>query len=92
MYSAHVHIIHIFLDLAALVAMVYAEDLLTVPPGFSEGIIFNKKEPSLTDVSSPQTISIADLMAADEWLVPAVVPEKKEEVDGGIAGLTRVSG
>ena len=80
MLGVHVHILTCFLFVHVFVA---AEDLLTVPPGFTKGIDFNKgKVSSLMDVSSPQTINITDLMTADEWLVPDVTPEKKEEVDG----------
>eukprot|EP00731_Ephydatia_muelleri_P024167 Em0016g438a len=67
----------------------FEEDLLTVPPGFVEGIVFKQgKEPSIPDaIPPPQAISIAELMSADEWLVAAVSSEEEEEVDGITSSL-----
>ena len=64
-------------------------DLLTVPPGFVEGIVFKQgKEPPIPDaIPPPQAISIAELMSADEWLVAAVSSEEEEEVDGITSSL-----
>lgn len=76
----------------------YSLDLLTTPPGFSEGLDFQalsgvKQDESatVTDVSSsPQTVSISELLSAGDMVLDWSSKEKEgveeDEKDPGSEG------